>query len=408
LSRLVVALLLAATLGASARPSLTERANATFVTARVPYLPGSVIPLDVNGLAPPYDVDLLGPGSIDGRFYHVPDDARGSALLIAANATGMAQHTLSFLAPPDASRDFIAVASYGEGIVIHDSLPPYAMKSVLAIGGAPGDVAIDPRGTIGTGTTNDASATIVRVRPWSTSTFSDIPFTDEVAFDARSGALFLTNRGLNGAGAISRIAANGMVTQRVLGLTPEGLAVDATHRRVYVANVNDGTVSIVDADTLVELQRIKVVDRVFALALSADGSRLYAVSNQSVTSPFSAAGSVVTVDVAGTRPHVVKRSAPLVFPVGIVLDAQRKRLFVTDEHDDDIDVLDARTLAPVHAPLPTCRTPWKPALDDGKLYVPCARADEVDVFDTSTLRREPGAPFATGDYPLAVAVWHSR
>jgi hypothetical protein len=40
--------------------------------------------------------------------------------------------------------------------------------------------------------------------------------------------------------------------------------------------------------------------------------------------------------------------------------------------------------------------------------VPCAGADAVDAFDTRTLRRAAHAPFATGGYPLAVAVWHPQ
>jgi hypothetical protein len=74
----------------------------------------------------------------------------------------------------------------------------------------------------------------------------------------------------------------------------------------------------------------------------------------------------------------------------------------------EVDVLDARTLRRSHAPLHTCTTPWKPALDaqTQRLYIPCAGANAVDVFDTTTLRRIRGAPFRTGSYPLAVALWH--
>jgi DNA-binding beta-propeller fold protein YncE len=42
---------------------------------------------------------------------------------------------------------------------------------------------------------------------------------------------------------------------------------------------------------------------------------------------------------------------------------------------------------------------------DGRLFVPCANADKVDVFDLRTLRRVNGAPFSTGGYPLSVAFW---
>ena len=152
--------------------------------------------------------------------------------------------------------------------------------------------------------------------------------------------------------------------------------------------------------------RLRVVDRVFSLALSSDGARLYAVSNQSLQSPFAAAGSVVAVDTSDGR--IVARSARLAFPIGIVADPARNRLYVTDEDTDGVDVLDARTLRATHAPLQTCDTPWKPTLDRGLLWIPCTRSDQIDVFDAATLQRIAGAPFATGGYPLSVAIWHGR
>jgi DNA-binding beta-propeller fold protein YncE len=156
---------------------------------------------------------------------------------------------------------------------------------------------------------------------------------------------------------------------------------------------------------MVELRRFRVVDRVFSLALSEGGSRLFAVSNQSVDSPFAAAGSVVAVDVAARDPHVVARSERLAFPIGVAFDGTHNRLYVTDEDTDAVDVLDAQTLRAIRAPLRTCETPWKPSIDRGLLFVPCARSDQIDVFDLATLHRVKGAPFSTGGYPLAVAVW---
>jgi DNA-binding beta-propeller fold protein YncE len=154
------------------------------------------------------------------------------------------------------------------------------------------------------------------------------------------------------------------------------------------------------------VRRFAAVARVFSLALSPDGSRLYAVSNQSTGSPFSAPGCVVTIALDTPAPHIVARSANLTFPIGIALDPATARLFVTDEEDDAIDVLDAHTLRPARAPLSTCRTPWKATIDARRLYVACARADAIDVYDVRTLHRIKGAPFATAGYPLAVAVWH--
>jgi hypothetical protein len=40
-----------------------------------------------------------------------------------------------------------------------------------------------------------------------------------------------------------------------------------------------------------------------------------------------------------------------------------------------------------------------------RLYVPCAGDNAIDVFDARSLRRAAHAPFATGTYPLAIAIW---
>ncbi|HTU71269.1 MAG TPA: hypothetical protein VMF11_13240 [Candidatus Baltobacteraceae bacterium] len=400
------ALLLAALVSAAApRPAVTTRATGSIAVAALAYLPGSTIPIRVNGFDGPYGLFVNGSGAINGDRYRVGAGGDASTL-IAASVHGLAVQTLEVAPTPDPSRPFIAVASYDDGIILHDATPPYRARSALGIDGAPGDVAIDEHGRLGTAATEGTSATIADLDPWAVRRYDGVPFGDEVAFDARSGALFVTNRDVGGAGALTRISADGIVSQRVLGLTAEGLAIDPARQRVYVANVNDGTISIVDARTMVELRRFHAVDRVFSLALSRDGSRLFAVSNESLSSPFAAAGSVVAYDVAGNAAREVAHSTRLGFPIGIAYDGAHDRLYVTDEGADSIYVLDARTLRAVHAPLKTCETPWKPSLERGLLFVPCARSDRVDVFNTATLRRTAGAPFATGGYPLAVAVWY--
>lgn len=408
--RTALALLLAlVTLGASPRLHDSRReAVASFSLPKLPFLPGSIVPLEIDGLSVPYDVELLGPGRLTTSAYYAPQDASESATLLASGRNGVAMRTLGFARPPDPRSAFIAVASYDDGVVIHDDAAPYRMRSVLGVGGAPSDVAIDRSGTIGAAATNGVTAALASIDPWRVASFDDVPFADEVAFDESTHAFYATDRDQNGSGALTRIMPDGTVRTRILGLTSEGIAVDAARRRIYVANTNDGTISIVDADSLVELRRFTAVARVFSLALNAAGTRLYAVSNQSYSSPFAAAGSAIAIDVSSAEPRIVARSAALAFPVGVAVDDRHHRIFVTDERDDDVYVLDPRTLHATHAPLRTCRTPWKPHVDEDRLYLPCARADQIDVIDTATLARTAGAPFRTGGYPLAVAVWHPK
>ncbi len=404
--RIAAALSIALALGAAPHRGPGHKAIASLTLPNLPLLPGSVVPIDVHGLPPPYNLDILGPGRLSAGEYFVPGAAADGATVLAAGPGAIAMRSVRFAQPPDVSRPFIAVASYDDGIVLHDASAPFAMHSILGVGGAPSDVAVDPAGSIAAAATNGTIAAIATLAPWRVTTYSGVPFTDEIAFDETTHAVYASNRDVNGAGAVTRIDPDGTIRQRVVGLTAEGIAVDARRHRIYVANVNDGTISIVDANSLVELRRFKAIPRVFSLALSIDRSRLYAVSNQSLTSPFGSAGSAIVIDVSGDVPRILARSTPMTFPLGVAVDDAHHRVFVTDEHDDDVYVLNARSLEPVHAPLPTCRTPWKPRLDGGTLYIPCARSNNVDVVDAATLKRVAGAPFATGGYPLAVAVWH--
>ena len=384
------------------------RANGTFAVPAYPLLPGSIVPISISGVAPPYDLAVLGPGNVDATRYFAPLAADGaSATLIASGKSGAAMHTFTLAPPPVPSTPFIAVATYDDGVILHSLRAPYNAFAAFGIAGAPSDVAISDNGMLAAGATNATTLTVATLTPWNVRHANSVPFVDEVAIDARTQAVFATNRdtGINGLGSLTRVAADGTVTRRVLGATDEGIAIDVARRRVYVANVNDGTISVVDADTMTEVQRFNAIPRVFCLALSQDGTRLYATSNQGLSTPFAAPGSAIAIDLRGA-PHIVARSATMAFPIGIAIAADEKTVFVTDEHDNVVDVLDAKTLARKRAPLRTCRTPWKPTVDGGTLYVPCARDGLIDMFDTRSLTRVHGAPFQTGGYPLAIAVWH--
>lgn len=407
-----VAVLGVAGLTATAQRKVEARRATGFIAASAwPYFPGSVLPVRIDGLPAPYHLSLVGEGTLrDGGVYAVGDGAPpGTATLVAGNAHGLASRSLRIGAPPQPSHDWVAVASYDEGLVVHDARD-FSVKGLLAIAGAASDAAFDAQGRVAVADTDGSHLTVATLHPWTVTQVADVPLADELAIDGRTGNVFVTNRDVRGGGALTRVTGDGRASTVATGQTAEGLVIDERRQIVYVANTNDGTVAAVDARTMRVLRRFPVVDRVFSLALSADGNVLYAVSNQSAGSPFGAAGSVVAVSLAGKKPRVVARSANLTFPIGLAFDRHDGKLLVTDESDDVIDVLSAKTLHELQPAIPTCHTPWKPLLDErtGRLYVPCARADSVDVFDVRTLRRVAGAPFKTGGYPLAVSVWHAR
>jgi len=393
---------------AAARTPNAQRATGVIRTAPWPYLPGTLLSLNVAGFAPPYDGAVLGEGSVlPGGTYAIPSHAApGRPLLVAGNATGLAAKRIE-IAPPPQRGSVLIVASYDQGLIFHDARH-FGVLGVLGTGGTPSDVAaLD--GRVAATDTQGNALTLVRRSPWDVARVQGVAVGDEVAFDQTSGDVFVTDRDVDGSGALTRVKPHGSVARVSTGATAEGLAIDPRRQIVYVANVNDGTVAAVEARTMRVVRRFRAVDRVFSLALSPDGTLLYAVSNQSADSPFAAPGAVVALSLRTRVPKIVARSAPLTFPLGIALDARRERLYVTDESLGEIEVLDARTLRPAHAPIRTCAIPWKPSFDptSERLYVPCAGADAVDVVRAGSLRRVAGAPFRTGSYPLAVAIWHS-
>jgi DNA-binding beta-propeller fold protein YncE len=388
--------------------------NARLAVGRIevaswPYLPGSTLPLRVTGFAGSYHAALLGPGELrPGGIYVAPEAPAGaSALLIAGNAAGLGAARLRIATPPSPDRPLIFVASYDDGLIVHDARD-FSVIGLVATGGVPSDTAADPDGRVAVTDTQGTALTVVSLSPWSIAHVEGVPLGDEVAVDSVTHAIFVTNRDADGKGALSRVLPDASVTRVTTGATAEGIAIDERRQIVYVANANDGTVAAIDARAMRVLRRFRTVDRVFSLALSPDGSTLYAISNQSAGSLFAAPGSAVAIALNGSKTRVSARSAPLNFPLGIALDARDATLFVTEEARNEVDVLDAGTLRAKHPALKTCRTPWKPALDEatGRLYVPCASDNAIDVFDAKTLRRLPHAPFATGSYPLAVEIWH--
>ncbi len=392
---------LAAACALALLPAVHHLAIARFANTASLLLPGSRFPARLSDGVVPDRVAAIGSGVIENAAYVVPPGAPpGSATLIAANAASLAVRMFQIVAPPRAP--VLAVASYQNGIAFHDPRT-FASLGTLATAGPPSDVTA-AGGEIATTDTDGSVMTSVRLAPWSVREISGVQLGDELAADPPLNAIFVTERELNGKGGLARVFGSSVATV-VTGTTAEGIAIDLRTQRVYVADVNDDAVAIVDAKRMRVVGRIAHISRAFSLALSPDGRRLYAVSNQSESTFLAAPGRVTEIALGPGRPRVVARSPALEFPVGIAVGT-RGRIFVTDEQADVVDVLDARTLRAVHAPVATCRTPWTPTFDAStrRLYVPCAGSNEVDVLDARTLQRVRGAPFQTGGYPLAVSV----
>jgi DNA-binding beta-propeller fold protein YncE len=369
-----------------------------------PYISGSRVTLTASGVDGRIAFSVLGPGSIEGTQYIAPRVTRKTKATIIGSAAGaLAQRNVEIVPAPSATQPLLAVATYHDGIALHDPRT-FALIGYVPIGGAPGDVAFDRFGRLVAPDTDSDMLTSIDRDPWKLNVTHGVLLGNEVAVDEPSGNIFVSNRDAGGFGALTRITPQGTVARVKTGDTAEGLAIDAARQLVYVGNVNDNSVAVVDARSMRVVKTIRSVERTFGIALDTKAQRLFVVSNTSPSMP-QRSGYVAAIDLDDKQPRIELRSARMIFPLGAVVDQHANRLFVTDEVKNGVFVLSTKTLRPLRAPLQTCDTPWRPRIERGRLYVPCAQANEVDVFDLRTLRRVHGAPFRTGGFPLGVALW---
>ncbi|HEY4433023.1 MAG TPA: hypothetical protein VGM99_01365, partial [Candidatus Cybelea sp.] len=204
----LVSLMLAGAKPAKPQPRL---AAAMFATARWPYLPGSVLPLRIDGITVPYHIAVLGIGQLvqNANAYAIPSTATaGSALLIAGNAHALGVTKLQIAPPPRVDRPLLFVASYDDGLVVHDPTS-FAVRGVLATGGVPTDVAVDRSGRVAATDTQGSELTLLSLAPWNVEKAAGVVSGDDVAFDPATGAVFVTDRDFNGSGALTRVALGG-------------------------------------------------------------------------------------------------------------------------------------------------------------------------------------------------------
>lgn len=404
-ARFVAVVGLTAVLGLAAPAPRTRIGTFALDVAGGPYFPGSAVRVSARGTSEPFSLSLLGPGSVAGGVFTAPhvDAARWSTLL-GALPGALAIASVS-LAPPPKLAPAILVASYDNGVAFHDP-KTFRLNGYVGVPFPVGDVALAGDGRVFAPDTDGTTMIEVRRAPWEVVTIPNVLLGNEVVHDDATDATFVSDRDAPGGGALTRVARDGTVRTIRTGETPEGLALDASRRRLYVGNVNDGTVAVVDTASFTVRKRIPAVERVFGIALDAAHSRLFVVSNTTRT-PRTTGGFVGAIDLNAASPRVVRRSVPMRFPLGAAYDGRHKRLFVTDEADDVVYVVDPATLA-IRKRLATCKTPWRPHVDAARLYVPCARSANVDVFSLDSLRRVRGAPFATGGTPLGVATFPGR
>lgn len=153
----------------------------------------------------------------------------------------------------------------------------------------------------------------------------------QVALDPTETRLYVTDA--TGPTLFAVSLTGGDVQETRVGNGPEGVAIAPDGSALWVANRDDGTVTVLDPFTLVPILTTGSGRAPVRIALDPDGNRAYVVN--------AGDGSVAIFD---ARTRVRLGSVPVgTYPFGIALDPDGTRAYVASTHDDEISVIDLKT-----------------------------------------------------------------
>lgn len=199
---------------------------------------------------------------------------------------------------------------------------------------------------------------------------------------------------MDGTVSVISTATNTVIATIPTGNGPSSVALSPNGTRAYASNYTAGTVSVINTATNTVISTIKVGANPYSVAISPDGTRLYANN----------AGSN-TVSVVNTATNAVVATIPVgSAPLTTAFNATGSRAFVANAYDDTITVIDTATNKVVGSPISVGDYPVGLAVspDGTRLYVTNTRANTISVINTAT--NAVSATLAVGNHPVGVAV----
>jgi len=179
-----------------------------------------------------------------------------------------------------------------------------------------------------------------------------------------------------------------------VGSRPWGVAIAPDGSRVYVVNANDGSVSVIDAESNTVTRSIRVGSEPLGVAVTPDGSRVYVTNRGSNSvSVIDAVSNTVT----GTIP-VSSR------PRGVAVTPDGSRVYVTNRGSNSVSVIDAVSNT-VTDTIPVGSEPFGIAVapDSSRIYVANEGSGSVSVIDAVSNTVSNTIPDA-GEVPWLVAL----
>jgi YVTN family beta-propeller protein len=223
--------------------------------------------------------------------------------------------------------------------------------------------------------------------------------SDPEQFDlAADGRLYVANE--DSATATVLDTKTGKIVARVpVGKEPEGVRVSPDGKWVLVTNESDNSVSIIDTKTLKEVKHVVVGKRPRDAAFTPDGKHAY------LSGEFDSSLYRIRVPEGDPVEHVLQLDTAN-RPMSVKLDAQRNRLYASTGRGGKIVVLDVSSTPPKQiGEVKVGARPWGFALTpDGKfLYAANGPSNDVSVVDTTTLKVVKTIPVGSSPWGVAIA-----
>lgn len=198
-----------------------------------------------------------------------------------------------------------------------------------------------------------------------------------------------------GTASIVEVKSGAIDTTVKVGAEPEGVRISPDGKLVYVTAESDTAIRVLDAATGAVLARIKVDRRPRDVAFTPDGKRAYATAE--------VGGTVSVIDVPRNRVIATIRPPKDAKPMGVRVSPDGKRVYVATGRGGTVVVIDAATNKIVRS-LKVGQRPWGIALthDGKKLYTANGPSNDVSVVDTDSLVVIKTIP--AGKIPWGVAI----
>lgn len=249
--------------------------------------------------------------SPDGRTVYVVNGWSGSVAVVDVAAAEVVHRIRvkaelnSAVVRPDGKRLYLTGTANGQGVVLGFDLTSDSLAAVIQVGSAPTGLAVSPDGGhLYVANNQGASVTVIDTRIASvirTVPVDVLPQYVAVSPDGSTTYVTHTSRLANTNGSVTVIDNH---TDKVVGHIPVGVGaceLAVSSDRLYVSNLQDGTVSVVDASTRQLVSTLVLATR--GIAFSPRDHSVYLATGRTTTVVDSGTGRVTaTIDLASNRP----------------------------------------------------------------------------------------------------------